>query len=805
MVHSVRSRGQVPAARSARLLVALLAVGLSAATPALAAGGGRVGAKACTLGCATTAKTCTAAAKGERTAQLAACPTDRRLRRSCRTTARSIARATSRACGSFKRTCRACCKRGGEACERPEVTPDASRTASALLTPDGGTLTATGADGTAYTLAVPPNALLDDTTITLTPVTAIGGFRVGEGILGAVQAEPSGLLFLTPATLTVTPPAPGGERLAAFGWEDDSGDVHRELATTDGGGLRIFVRHFSGFGAGTESSPELRAIEALTPSNDALYWGGLILRIREERHRYLDVLRAWFGGVVEETLLAAVSDDAALRRGLREYDHWLFYVEEGPDILGLPFELASGLQDLRARAKTLIAAALRQAIARANASCLLRYSLADAERALGWQVIADMADVDTADHALDLDTVLDDLCVEVRYEDVTFPPVPPLDIPSVLRVRVGLVFRDGTPATGYLMEVRETPHGAHEGLAVGDTDATGTREFTFTPLGDRELRIDVRACANVAGRRRLRQVCQDAFVVRGLVLTPTSATLDEGGTQQFQTTLFGRPAPVTWSTTTGSIDDDGLLTAGTTPGSFEVRATNPVDGRLVTATVAVGRVTTTTVTSTTTTTLPAPSIAIVSRDSSVFAQAMVATACDPNVDSEQQRSTTLDPFAAAAGASLSCTAPNGLGGTYADEEWASASQGSSVTLDAAGRLVVTGTLTASASVNISCDPPHPSCPNLGSPGTGSGAGISVGFDVVGAAQAYSLSHSGDPAANCGFQLQHRTTFATTFLSHGQSGTLDPGPYWFTGSCGAGRPVSGSPETHTATLTFTVGG
>lgn len=804
MARALQLQWPATARGPARLLgVGLLALGLSTAglePPAAAAATDR----ACTRGCRAAARTCAAAAGTARTTQLAACPRNGRAARSCRAAARSTARATGRACAAFKRTCRACCRGGGSACEQPQVTQDAGRTARALLTPDGGVLTATGADGTTYTLEVPARALLDDTTITLTPVTAIGGFAVGGGIPGAVQAGPSGLRFLTPATLTITLPAPPAARLVAFGWEGEGSAFHRELGATDGGSLRIPVMHFSGFGAGAESSPELRVIEALVISVEGAFWRDVFLGAPEERQGYVDVLRRWYGDTVRPSLQRAVSDDTALREALREYDQWLFYAEAGPEFLGLPFELASAVADLRAEAKTLVAAALRAAIARANASCLARHRLADAETALGWQVIADMADVDTADHALDVDTVLDELCVEALYQDVTFPAVPPLDIPSVLRVRVGLVFRDGTPATGDVMEVRETPRGTHEGLAIGDTDATDTREFTFTPLGDRELRIDVRACANVAGHRRLRQVCQDAFVIRGLTLAPTAATLEEGGAQQFAATLFGHAAAVAWSTTTGSIDADGLLTAGTTAGTFEVRATNPVDGRSATATVVVGSVTTTTATSTTTTTLGGPSIAIVSRDSSIFAQVSVSTACDPSSDFDQVRSTALDPFAPApVSESLTCTSPNGLGGDLIEEQSASASQDSSVSLTG-GVLVVMGTFGASASATMSCAPAHPSCPNLGSSGTGSGSGIGVEFDVLGAAQAYAVALSAGPTTKCAAQLQNRVTFAVTPLSDGQSGTLQPGQYRVLASCGVTQPVSGAPETHTTTFTFTVG-
>src|SRR4051812_38676004 len=79
------------------------------------------------------------------------------------------------------------------------VTPalDPSRTASARISVSGGTLHTTGADGTRYTLTIPPNALLADTTISMTPLTGVTGLDLpGARFLG-VQFEPEGLRFFT--------------------------------------------------------------------------------------------------------------------------------------------------------------------------------------------------------------------------------------------------------------------------------------------------------------------------------------------------------------------------------------------------------------------------------------------------------------------------------------------------------------------------------------------------------------------------------------------------------------------------------
>src|SRR5690348_8653382 len=51
------------------------------------------------------------------------------------------------------------------------VTTDTTHAATAIVDWEGGTVTATGADGTTYTLEIPPGALDDSATITLTPIS----------------------------------------------------------------------------------------------------------------------------------------------------------------------------------------------------------------------------------------------------------------------------------------------------------------------------------------------------------------------------------------------------------------------------------------------------------------------------------------------------------------------------------------------------------------------------------------------------------------------------------------------------------
>ena len=68
-----------------------------------------------------------------------------------------------------------------------EVT-DAARAVTQLVPTTGGTLRASAADGTTFTLTIPADALLSPEQITMTPVTSLAGTTMS--LLGAVQLEP---------------------------------------------------------------------------------------------------------------------------------------------------------------------------------------------------------------------------------------------------------------------------------------------------------------------------------------------------------------------------------------------------------------------------------------------------------------------------------------------------------------------------------------------------------------------------------------------------------------------------------------
>lgn len=129
------------------------------------------------------------------------------------------------------------------------VVLDTAKTVEAVIPVEGGTISATGTDGTVYTMEIPRDALLDETTIGLTPVTSVSGMPFGGEQTYAVQLSPEGLFLYKIAVLTITPaePIPVGEQLV-FGYLADGKDLTLAPPVVDSSEIKVQVLHFSGNG-----------------------------------------------------------------------------------------------------------------------------------------------------------------------------------------------------------------------------------------------------------------------------------------------------------------------------------------------------------------------------------------------------------------------------------------------------------------------------------------------------------------------------------------------------------------------------
>jgi hypothetical protein len=126
---------------------------------------------------------------------------------------------------------------------------DKERSVAAVIPVAGGTLSVNGADGTKYTLDIPGDALLTETSVRMTPVGSLTGLPFGSGEPLAVQLEPEGLFFNNFVTLTITPAQeiPIDQQIL-FGYKSSGQDVILAPPVVDSREIKIKLLHFSGYG-----------------------------------------------------------------------------------------------------------------------------------------------------------------------------------------------------------------------------------------------------------------------------------------------------------------------------------------------------------------------------------------------------------------------------------------------------------------------------------------------------------------------------------------------------------------------------
>ncbi len=171
-----------------------------------------------------------------------------------------------------------------------------------MIPAQGGTLTATGTDGTRYTLTIPEGALLVDTEISMTPVSAVDGLPFSGGLGGAVKLEPSGLTFDQFVTLKIEPvKSIPLDQQVLFGFDQDGKDLHLALPGADSQAVEIRMLHFSGAGLAEGTSDEKAAVYKRMADR-------VETRLTNELANYLQGLRA-----------GAEPDPAALDAIFEEY------------------------------------------------------------------------------------------------------------------------------------------------------------------------------------------------------------------------------------------------------------------------------------------------------------------------------------------------------------------------------------------------------------------------------------------------------------------------------------------------------
>ncbi len=118
----------------------------------------------------------------------------------------------------------------------------------ALIPVSGGVLSTTAADGTVFTLTIPPDALVIDTLIRMTPVATLEGMPFGSQPL-LVDLEPEGLQLYAYATLTITSAelVPVDQQIFVS-ISGATNELTLALPVVDSAEIQLLIDHFSAHG-----------------------------------------------------------------------------------------------------------------------------------------------------------------------------------------------------------------------------------------------------------------------------------------------------------------------------------------------------------------------------------------------------------------------------------------------------------------------------------------------------------------------------------------------------------------------------
>ena len=422
-----------------------------------------------------------------------------------------------------------------------EFEQDDGAAAHATLGPEGGTLSATAADGARYTLTVPAGALLEETDLSITPLGAIEHFPGGGEAAAGAHFAPDGLRFYVPATLTIDLPDGSDARgYTGFSYREEGADLHLYPTIPAGTTLSYSIPHFSGYGLSRLTPAEIADFPSPTHAGALAQQALVQLLARSsagepvEDDEFVALVRFWYTDVLRPALIAAVgdpgADDGAYLAAELEYLVWQRAV-----LLYGPF-LGTVLDSERAEAASLLAGTIRGAIDAHNQRCRNANDLGAAFRVARFQRVAVSFGFDgVGEFGLDPASVLDTLCLDVVIEELNFPETIEPGEEGTLDLRAGYRI-EGHP-TGFtsflLIDVFASAGSSGDHLS-GITSEAGHYAATVAwPDGEPALALDITACLDWGGLFPEMEVCEERRVVkevRPLVMETTFPDTVQAGT-----------------------------------------------------------------------------------------------------------------------------------------------------------------------------------------------------------------------------------------------------------------------------------
>lgn len=403
---------------------------------------------------------------------------------------------------------------------------DEAAAVSVPLGSEGGTIGIAG-----MTLAIPAGAVPEGTTITATPLRSLQGSPFAAAPVG-LKLEPSGLVLLQPATLTL--PKPQGEGVVVgFGFDGDGDGFHLVPTSGSGDTVQLRVWHFSGAGTLTARLSELNTVldyettraEAQAEQRIAAALTDAALNGSDPAQAIFDALVDWRRSLSNG--LQVAWDTARLdffELAFGEWQAWQAYVQEYRDSLS-PAQGATLDAFIRVDRDVATEAAYDvglSVLTRCVGPGVPRSALRDVLRLATAVVLAALPIEeanDSTERQLPSGDGLADACLRVELLAFEHAPAFARNRDNRFTARARVVFWAG-PASDTVQlryRLRDASAGPTAPLASG-TSATGSYEDNVSPgtLGVRqyELTVDLDATGGDAVLRAFFDRQTDAIPVR---------------------------------------------------------------------------------------------------------------------------------------------------------------------------------------------------------------------------------------------------------------------------------------------------
>lgn len=225
---------------------------------------------------------------------------------------------------------------------------DSANASTEVIGEAGGVVSATGSDGSYFSLEIPKGALHRRERITMIPVSRVEGLPLEKGgAVATVQLEPEGLRFDRPVKLTIEPakPVPVSEQVG-FAWITQGTDAHLYPARGDSLAMEMQLLHFSGYGFGQAPPGDPGRIHLQNASSHAARLEAEMAAAIDAAKRadprgekestpeyqnflstFHKVMLEYYDGIVRPTMKIAEQDDRMAECALNFFLGWLRQLE----------------------------------------------------------------------------------------------------------------------------------------------------------------------------------------------------------------------------------------------------------------------------------------------------------------------------------------------------------------------------------------------------------------------------------------------------------------------------------------------